>query len=260
MIRLAGPADEDEIIALAAAWPATGAIVEMYWRLQQENPRLPHRFYLAGGAVLRVGGSRATLCGRVADPEEVAAFLHLEGVSQMTASDFYPTGWRLLETNKTLLRLPAPYAAPAPLPHGLEAWPDMEAVMAVLESRDGRMTPPAAREFFYADANARRNHGAAVVLGIREGDALAATAGAWAVTAREAYIACVETRAEAQGRGYATALLGLLCAQLGGRAMSLMCRSEMQPFYARFGFAAVPVLGCISIDPKRVMPASRGSG
>lgn len=255
MIRLARPEDAARLLALAACWPAIGALVEMYWRMQAENPRLPHRFYLIDdSAVLRIGGARATMCGTVANPEEVAAFLRVEHVSQMTAGDFFPPGWRLLETNRVLLRAPAPFMAEPP-PPGFDPAPSMEAVMAVLESQDGRMSPPAARDFFYADANARRNHGAAWVPGIWAGETLAATAGAWAVTGREVYVACVETRLEARGRGHARALLGQLCARYGAQPMSLLCRGEMLPFYAPFGFRPAPGLGLISLDPEQMEDA-----
>lgn len=250
MIRLDGPEDAPAVLAQAARWPVTGALVEMYWHMQMENPRLPHRFYLLDtGAVLRLGGSRATLCGPAGDPGELAAFLRHERISQMTALDTLPPGWRVVEDDTLLLRPAGPAPLPPP-PPGFEDCPSLEEVMAVLESQDGRMSPPAARDFFYADAAARRNHGGTVVYGIRREEGLAATAGLWALTLREGYVACVETRREYQGKGLASALLSQLVGRYGDRPLSLLCQPALCSFYARWGFVPWPgARGIISLDP-----------
>lgn len=249
MIQLAQPTDTGEVLRRARPWPAVGAIIELYWRMQQENPRLPHRFYLVGeNGVLRMGGSRANLCGSVDDPAEMADFLRFERVAQITSIGFLPPGWRLVEEDEVLLRRPAPYTAT--WPEGLDEAPRIGEVMQVLESTEGYMTPMAARGFFYADANARRNHGGAEIWGMRRQGQLVATAGAWAIAAREAYIACVETLPQYRGEGMAGGMLGGLCERLGGRlALSLLCLPALCPFYARWGFEPTGQRGIIGVDP-----------
>ena len=246
MIFKARSEDSAELLRRAAQ-PVTGALCAMHWEMQLENPRLPHQFYLAGQqGILKVSGGRATLCGPAEDAEELGAFLRFAGISQLTALDFLPHGWRVAEENQVMLRPAGTPLAPLGRPPGFEPCPGAEEVIEVLESADGPL-PPAARDFFYADLCARRNHGRAAVYGAREDDVLVATAGLWALTDAEGYLACVETRLGSRGRGYAGGLIATLCAQYGERRLSLFCRRELVPFYARFGFAEAPCRGIISV-------------
>ena len=247
MIQLAQSEDGPELLRRTAP-PVTGVLCAMHWAMKQENPRLPHRFYLAGRqGVLKLSGGRATLCGPAEDAEELGAFLRFADVSQLTALDFVPPGWRVVEENRVLLRPPGPLLAPPrPLP-GFEACPGAGEVIGVLESADGPI-PPAARDFLYADLCARRNHGRATVYGVREGGELASTAGLWALAEGDAYLACVETRPQSQRRGYAGGLVARLCEQFGAnRRLSLLCLPKLLPFYARFGFEETEGRGLISV-------------
>ena len=247
MIRLCRPDDHAQVLHLTEGRPVVGALCRMHWRMLRENQRLPHRFYLVGEkALLKLSGGRATLCGPVQDAEELGAFLRFSGISQMTALGFFPPGWRLVETNTVMLR---PADADAPLrrsPAGLERCPPAGEVLAVLESADGPIAPEAARSYFYADLCTRRNHGCAAIYGMREEGLLAATAGVWALDGTEGYLACVETRPSFRRRGLAATLLGVLCEEYGTRPLSLICRGELSPYYARFGFLKTNELGLIS--------------
>ncbi|MDL2254529.1 GNAT family N-acetyltransferase [Ruminococcaceae bacterium OttesenSCG-928-I18] len=250
MIRLCGREDNREVLRRTSGQPMVGVLCRMHWEMLGENPRLPHRFYFVGDeALLKLSGGRATLCGTVQDADELGAFLRFAAVSQMTALDFFPPGWHLIETNSLLLRpagLPHDTTA-VPLPGKIDTFPPAEEVLSVLESADGPITPQVARDFLYADLNARRNHGKACVYGIRKAGRLAATAGLWALSGAEGYVACVETRPDSRRQGYATALLQQLCKDFKNRTLCLICRGELVEYYGRFGFGKTGRLGLISV-------------
>ena len=257
MIRMAGPDDAREVLRRAETQPTLGAICAIHWRMQQENPHLPHRFYLLDGeGLLKISGGRGFLCGAVGDTEELISFLRFAGVEQLTALGFFPPGWQVVEQDHILLRAAESHKPTEVFkPLGFAPTPTGEEVLGVLESSDGQIHPQAARDFFYADFCARRNHGAAVVYGLRPPGApansvLAATAGLWALAAHEGYIACVETRPEHQGQGYASELLRVLCEEFGHLPLSLMCQEKLRDFYSRFGFLETGHKGIVSICPK----------
>ncbi len=248
MIRRALPEDGPEVLRRATE-TATGALCAIHWQMLCQNPRLPHHFFLVGGeGLLKLSGGRALLCGPAEDAEELGAFLRFSGVSQLTALDFALPGWALAQENRVLLRPPAPAASPTAPPHGFCEAPAPAAVLEVLESADGPIQPPAARDFFYADLCARLNHGCAALVGLQAEGRLIATAGLWALTAQAGYLANVETRPECRRQGHAGALIRQLCATHGGRPLSLFCQAALLPFYARFGFAPTGQRGLISIS------------
>jgi GNAT superfamily N-acetyltransferase len=114
------------------------------------------------------------------------------------------------------------------------------------------MTPEGVRDGFWVDAHIRRNHGVADVWGMRESRKLASTAGAWAITPGAAYLACVETRPEARGKGYASALVRGLVARHAGKTCSLMCGAALIGFYAKLGFTPAPCRGYVWGNPEPV--------
>ncbi len=247
MIRKALPEDGQEVLRRASG-PALGPLCSMHWQMQCKNPRLPHHFFLVGSAgLLQLSGGRAFLCGRAEDAEELGAFLRFSCISQLTALDFMPPGWALAEEDEVLLRPPAALPAHFAPPPGLVETPPAEDLLAVLESADGPIRPLAARDYFYADLCARRNHGYAVLYGLHQGGRLVSTAGLWALTPQGGYLANVETRPEHQRQGHAGALIRLLCARYGDRPLSLLCRKELLAFYARFGFLPTGQKGLVSV-------------
>lgn len=237
MIREAGLEDSGALLAICAGQPGAGVQPAADWELQQQVPALGWRFYLVGRyGALRLGGThgRATLCGSAEDPEELVSFLDFCGVERLTSGDCRLPGFEKTESLWVMERPPGP--AQMPTVTGYDPAPPMAAVLEVLESSDGRMLPEEVRESFEADNRVRRNRGFAAIRGIWGQGRLLSTAGAYGITAAEAYIACVETRPEARGRGLAGALVQSLCADYAGRTLALMCRREMAGYYERFGF------------------------
>lgn len=258
MIRDASPADGEAILAIARACPCVGARIETDWALAAENPRVPYRFYLAGeGAVLALNTQSALLAapsrgGVPADGEELALFLSFSDTRLLFSDGWAPPGWR----RDVHLRMRRPPLAATPAgedPPGLDRDPAPDEVIDVLVSGADSLAP-AARDRLYTDLQLRRNHGRAAVWGIRfpcrgSGGQLAATAGAWALTDQEAYIACVETRPEARRRGHARALMEALSRHFADRALTLVCREDLRPFYERLGFEPVDERGVLAQPP-----------
>lgn len=239
MIQLAGPKDAAAVLAAARTTPVFGTMTEMYWHLWVENHKMPHQFYLVdGGAVLKLSGRHATLCGCPKDDEELVDFLGFMQVRRVEALNWRPPGWRQAGENPVLVRPPAP-APPGEAKPGFEQYPPLCDVLALLENSGELALSRTGWEDFWVDANIRRNHGVAHIWGIREDGHLVSTAGAWAITETGAYIACVATLPQARGRGHATALLRLLVQRHARRTLSLMCAPQNTGFYTRLGFHAL---------------------
>ena len=247
-MRMALPSDGDSILQLAAGCPIVGVLVGMHWRLQKENPRLPHLFYMLNGAVLKLTGRRVALCGKPKDVEELAAFLTLQEVEELVSVDVQLPGWQIAEENVVMVRAPRP-VVPKELPAGFDKEPGAKEVLAVLESDAASTWAESAREGFLVDFMVRRNHGAAAVYGVWENAVLASTAGLYAIEPNEAYLACVETLPEHRRKGYASALVWQLCAGFGTRAMTLLCEEKQVDFYRRFGFVPTAMRGYVLCPP-----------
>lgn len=252
MIRQATHADGADLLAAARACPCVGARLETDWALATENPRLPYHFYLPGdGSVLALNTQSALLAapfsgGVPAHGEELALFLSFSDTRLLFSDGWAPPGWQ----GDVHLRMRRPSLdgseSPGADPPGLDRDPRADEVIAVLESGPDTLTPPA-RDRLYSDLQTRRNHGRAAVWGIRgSGGRLEATAGAWALTDREAYIACVETRPDARGQGHARALMGALSRHFAHRALTLVCKAELRPFYEGLGFAVLDERGVLA--------------
>lgn len=253
MIRQAGAADAEAVLRALRATPAIGPLCEMHWRLLRQNRHMPHRFYLTdSGAVLKLSGRRATLCGVPQSPaegSELESFMAFSQVDRLTSVDWSPPSWPLLDNAAVLVRPAEEPLPPTPALPGFDPEPPVEDVLRVLESTNGRMQPEGVREGFWVDFHIRRNHGYSRVYGVWQDGVLAATAGAYAVLENAAYIACVETLPSCRHRGYATALLARLCADLPHRALSLMCADPMESFYGQWAFAKTGRRGFISQNP-----------
>lgn len=255
MIRLCPPDGQDLLLATVRRAHCVGPRLEVDWRILQDNPKMPYRFYFAGPtfagpeAVIELTGRGAVVCGQPEDEEEAALFLAHAGVDRLVSDGWAPAGWAK-NRYEVMLRQPAPMAMPG-LPPGLVEWPAAREVLQVLESRDGPIRPNGNRDGFYADLCARRNRGYAEVYGIKEGIVPVCTAGVYALTEDEAYIACVETTPPAVGKGYASALVYLLCHRFAARRISLMCAPALFGFYAPMGFRPAHKTGVVAIQPPK---------
>ncbi len=270
MIRDATAADGPFILQAVRRSACTGARIEVDWTIAMQNPAVPYRFYLLGAAqpcVLAVNTHAALLAGTPRDGEELALFLSFTDVARLFSDGWSPPGWK----REAFWRMRKPPAGEEPdgdrspatggpysnLNIVWDAAPAVEDVLAVLESTDGRILPPAARERLYVDLQIRRNHGCAEVYGIRDGNPpvgsgrLLSTAGVWALTPGEAYIACVETRPEARRRGYAHALVRALATRFASRACTLICGEELCGFYEPLGFARLDQGGIMSAPARQ---------
>lgn len=256
MIRDAVPADADAILSTACATPCVGARLGVDWTLLQQNPKVPYRFYMVDeSAVLALNTGSAVLAGTPAEPEELALFLAFTDTQQLFSDGWTPPHWRRT-AHCRMTRPPSSPLAPthleqgdSALPIGFDTYPPPGEVIAVLESGGDTLTP-AARERIYADMQIRRNHGCAEIYGIHApGGAFVSTAGAWAVTPFEAYIACVETHPAHRAKGYAHALMAALCRRFAGTTLTLICHEELCGFYEDMGFSVFDDRGVTAAAP-----------
>lgn len=236
MIKQLMVEEEAGALALFRKTPCLGAQMEADWILLCENPQTPVRFFAVDGpAVLAINAMGALLCGRVQNPRELEMFLQSQGVGHLFSQGWAPAGWQ--HTRVYPMQATAPVAVPK-MPTGFTQTPAPSSVMALLRQTPALQNPVAANAF-YASMCARCNHGLAQAVGICENSALASTAGIYALTPHEAYIAAVHTSPAARKKGYAGALVGWLCGQHKSTRYTLLCTKQMQPFYAALGFTAL---------------------
>lgn len=236
MIRLAQPQDEPQILAAAIAYPGIGPKLWVQWQLQQQNSAFGYRFYCVGEtAVLSLENDTASFYGTVPNEEELEKFLFFTGVQKLTSATWVPQGW-LQTPLHCMYRPSAGNCLPYPLPSNVDVQPAMDEVMKVLESTEP-LLPQVFHDSFYADTCARRNHGYAAVLGLRTSTGqMVSSAGIYALTPHEAYLAGVETCPDHRGKGYASVLVQALCGLYADRMVSLLCKPELISFYAALGF------------------------
>lgn len=250
MIENAGINQESAVLKIFRENPATGTLCEMHWNLLMQNRHMPHKFYLTeSGAVLKISGRRATLCGQPKSPaeaEELQTFLQFLNVDRIMALNWHPKNWQVLDKALVMQRPPhvlLPNFAP---PKGFDEEVPVDEVLKVLESTNGRMEPEGVREGFWVDFHIRRNHGYSKVGGVWKNRTLVSTAGAYALVGKQAYIACVETVPHWRHQGYASALVSWLCGALPSHNLALLCQGRLQGFYAKFGFEKTPHQALIS--------------
>lgn len=254
MITRALPEDEERVLRLARQSPCCGTRLAADWHVHSENPRTAHEFFFAGEAcVFSLNRAMALVAGQPEDSEELKVFLSFSGTRRVFSNAWAPQGWSKGE--QVILHIPAD-GTDAENPtavleqQNIDPYPGINDVLEVLESTDGKMRPESARQAFYADLNARRNHRRALVCGVREDGRLVSTAGVYAFAQGEAYIACVETVPPARGRGYATRLVQALAGAHRGQRRTLICERELQGFYEKMGFVPSGALGVIADAPE----------
>lgn len=192
--------------------------------------------YFAGEKIaLDANGSHVIASG-VADPEELAGFLAFLDKHELLTDGTVPAGWQPCDQLR-LFTLPAGSAlTEPPRPEKLEL-NEMPSPMQVASFLFGDR--PERRDNFYAELCTKRNHGKAVVWTLERDGSLVATAGAVAMEAGQAYLACVETVEPLRGRGIGGWLVPHLANHLArqGWNVVLLARQERVPFYTRLGFA-----------------------
>ncbi len=235
MVRQIQAEEEAWLLGLAQDVLALGPRVEVDWRLKQQNASMPYQFYYAGPkAVVEITGSHGVVLGRPDYPGELENFFEFAGVNRISTNGWVPEGWQK-EKMECMVYYPAKKEE-CTAPEGFDEFPTMREVLELLESNEGRIVPQSARDGFYADVCARRNHNFATVVGVRQAGVLASTAGIYCATSRQAYLACVETKREAQNKGYAKGLVRWLCARYSHVPVSLLCKRELADFYTQLGF------------------------
>lgn len=203
------------------------------------------RFYTGGeGEVpfaLGVRGASALLAGP-ADAEELAGFLGFCGVQQLRTTAAVPDGWQRKERFVRMVLPANAVLACQPAPEGirLNECPGVGQVTDLLcrgESLPGGETD--ARDCFYSETCTLVNHGRALLWAAQtpEGQ-LIATAGAYALWNRTAYLAGVETLQSQRGRGVGRFLVAALANRLAGQGnrVELLCTPERAGFYRALGF------------------------
>ena len=171
------------------------------------------------------------------DPEELTGFLEFLGIERLTTPGPGPLGW----PSRPLARMgagPALCCPPSPAGLTLEtAAPVGEVADLVMAGRE-----PDARDDFYAEACARRNHGLGRFwLARLPNGRAAATVSAWAVWDGQAYMAMGLTAPDLRGRGYSGWLIPAMAKSLLGEGLTptFLCREALLPFYRRQGMVQI---------------------
>ena len=202
------------------------------------------QFYTSGEGetpfALGVRGQTALLAGP-ADAEELAGFLGFLGVCRLRAAGMAPEGWTLRRRYSRML-LPVGEQLPRrelPAAFVLQEHPAVSQVTEFLCQGESLSRDQQTRDCFYSETCTLVNHGRALLLAARSRTGeIAATAGAYAIWNKTAYLAGVETRQDARGNGLAGALVTGLANQLAeqGILVELLCLPALEEFYRRLGF------------------------
>ena len=254
MIRRVDTAGRASFLAAVRGKAYFGDVMPLHLAVFGENH--PHmQFYTASpNAALQVHGRSALLCGTY-NREETGGFCALCGVERVLADGAPPAGYvrerRLCYMVFSGADAKAGEGSGAgdasvgagelrkPPPAGLvldKAPPPGETADFLMRGKGGEL-----RDNFYAELCMKLARGAAcvwAVRGARDGR-MCATAGAYALTPKTAYLAAVETAGPLRGKGIGSWLVAALAAQLAaeGRRVSLHCEEGRAAFYARLGFA-----------------------
>lgn len=237
MIRALSPENQHIFRHLVENRPCIAPVMETNSEVFASHPALM-RFYLCDGTgALMLRGGGGLLCGE-ADDEELAGMLGFGGIESLKTDGVVPFGWHAEETLHIMLQQER--APVRPLPGGavLCEEPSMRQVLDLLKCEGVLGT---AADNFYSEACTKRTRGMARVWTVNLDGVPVATAGAYAITPREAYLSAVLTLPEHRGQGLGGTLVAHAAAELAqnGRRVSLLCRRELVPFYSRLGFETV---------------------
>lgn len=218
--------------------PALGVLMQVNSELYLEKPALM-QFFLCEEGALMIKGSNATLAGR-ADQEELASMLEFLGICSLTSQETVPQGWGVESTTSVMEFLPQ---TPAPQLPKIEICHEPSAAdILQLVAFQGIIGDAA--DNFYSELCTKRNHQKAVIWTAQIQGKPVCTAGAYALTDTEAYLAGVVTHPDFRRQKLASALCFALASHLyeSGRRVFLRCDPALQPFYRSFGFSTIQTL------------------
>lgn len=221
---------------------------------------VPRFFTAMPAAALCLRGRGALLCGTY-DAQETGGFLQLHGVEQVQTDGAPPAGYAREERLFCMAFSGAKAAAAAnPISPGMPDSPGktvfpVSSVPPVAGLTLDKTPPPGEtadflmrakgaeiRDNFYSELCVKLARGAACVWAVRQaGDGcgkIIASAGAYALTGKTAYLAAIETAESLRGKGIGSRLVGTLAAHLAGegRRVALVCAENRVSFYNRLGF------------------------
>lgn len=202
------------------------------------------QFYTGGEGeapfALGIRGQTALLAGP-ADAEELAGFLGFLGVSRLRCAGTVPEGWQLRRRYSRMVLSAGEQLPRRELPAGflLEERPAVSRVTEFLCRGESLSGDQQTRDCFYSETCTLVNHGRALLWAAQDQTGeIAATAGAYAIWNRTAYLAGVETGLGAREKGLAGALVVGLANRLAeqGILVELLCLPALEEFYRRLGF------------------------
>lgn len=237
MIRAATPVDAPLLANLWAEAPCIGVQMQAEWELHASNPQAPVQCFVQNAAsVLMLADTQAFLCGKVEAPAEWLDFLAMLGIKSVLSTGWVPAGWQ----TQALCCMQNYGKGALPPPAGFVQAPSPTALLALLQSGPNGLQNPTVADAFYSSYCAKRNHGLALAVGVMQQNQLVSTAGAYAITGREVYLAQVYTRPQVRGQGYAAALLRWLAGHFAPRPVTLLCSPAMQNYYKELAFLPLP--------------------
>lgn len=214
----------------------------------------PWRFYAGPTLALELNGTTAWLSGH-ANPEELASFLAFCGCERVilnAAECPLPTGWQR-ETTLTIFGI-EPHTA-LPLPAVEEAlWNTLtlETEPAALAlARSIYPEQPQQRDDFYSELCSKRSRGKAVAWALRREGEIVCTVGAYALAARQGYMACGQTAEPLRGCGIGGRLIVQMANDLAAKGLHpvFLAAPERVHFYTRLGFQKLGELEQLVNEP-----------
>lgn len=239
MICSVNAQNHSQFLDYAKSLPAIGAILETNSSLFLEKQALM-QFYLCEQGALMIKGSNATLAGK-ANPEELASMLEFLGICSLKSLDTVPYKWNVC--GKSLIMEYSPQNQKINLPSmmTIEQSPSMADILQIVAQVG---IEEQAAENFYSETCTKRNHQKAEVWTACLQGKPVATAGAYAITETEVYLAGVVTLPEFRKQGIAGGLCSTLAEHFHqqGKKVTLMCDPQKENFYKRMGFFTAETL------------------
>lgn len=208
-----------------------GTAMEVRCRMFREVPQLGHQFWLSENAAIALSGDTASVVGEY-DPEEMAAFLDFAGMQKLLTDGEAPTGWVPADTLYA-------YAVRSPLPVHCPGGMSIDRQPSLMTFTDLALSgeDAAAKESFYAQACAKRNHGmGAFWVASLNGTPVSAVA-ASEICGGFAYMSQGHTLPDFRGGGIGGALIAAMANSLLEQEVTpcWLCREERRHFYEAMG-------------------------
>lgn len=238
MICQVTPQNYGQFLRFTQDVPAIGAVMQVNSELFLEKQMLM-QFFLCDQGALMVKGSNATLTGK-ADAEELASMLEFLNISHLTSQSTVPQGW--YEDTPTSVMEFLPQFAPNQLPtYPICREPSAADILWLMEFQG---IVGDAADNFYSELCTKRNHQKAVVWTAQIEGMSVCTAGAYAITPSEAYIAGVVTHPTFRRQKLASSLCFALATHLhdSGKRVYLRCAPAIEPLYQPIGFSVIDTL------------------